>query len=84
MSQKRMLRKMCIEDIELDQSTNEVYLWHGLPASSVPMVAHSGLDERIANCKGFYGAGIYLMDQWCKAQRSESRQHRAENFQVSV
>ena len=32
-----------------------------------------GLDERIANCKGLYGAGIYLTDQWCKAKLCMSK-----------
>jgi len=56
-----------LEFAELDAQANEVFLWHGLPAANVPMVANCGLDERIANCKGLYGAGIYLTDEWCKA-----------------
>jgi len=60
-------RNLLVGDLTLDNVTNEVFLWHGLPSENVPMVAHSGLDERIANCKGLYGAGIYLTDQWCKA-----------------
>jgi len=60
-------RRIQVGDVRLDDTSHEVFLWHGLPAARVPVVAHSGLDERIANCRGLYGAGIYLTDQWCKA-----------------
>lgn len=66
-SRSLVSREIEVADSQLDDISNEVYLWHGLPAGNVPMVAYSGLDERIANCKGLYGAGIYLTDQWCKA-----------------
>jgi len=60
-------RNINVPEVVLDDKTNEIFLWHGLPAENVPMVANAGLDERIANCKGLYGAGIYLTDHWCKA-----------------
>jgi len=56
-----------LPDSSLDHASNEVYLWHGLPASKVPVVAKGHLDNRMANCRGLYGDGIYLTDQWCKA-----------------
>ena len=56
-----------LEHIELDEMANELFLFHGLPTSTVPMVANSGFDERVAKTRGLYGAGIYLTDKWCKA-----------------
>jgi hypothetical protein len=60
-------RELTVEDARLDEDTNEVLLWHGLPADLVDTVATSGLDDRVSSPQGLYGVGTYLTDQWCKA-----------------
>merc|ERR1711865_875548 len=40
-------RKVEIGDVQLDNSTNEVFLWHGLPAEKVQIVTNAGFDERV-------------------------------------
>lgn len=64
---RHVARSIQLSDARLDDVANEVFLWYGLPAANVPVIANAGLDERVASCNGLYGSGIYLTDQWCKA-----------------
>ena len=42
----------------LDDSVNEVHLWHGCQNSVAQQIAEKGFEQRDASPKGLYGMGI--------------------------
>jgi hypothetical protein len=54
----------------LDQDINELLLFHGTPTEvKGRTIANQGLDPRVGNLGGLYGAGSYFADSSCKSNQ---------------
>ena len=54
---------------------DELLLFHGTSEAIALTIAEHGFDERMANDRGFYGAGSYFADRSCKSHQYAS-QHK--------
>ena len=54
---------------ELVDDVNEFYLFHGTSSTKAAIIAEHGLDERVANLRGLYGAGSYFACNACKSHQ---------------
>lgn len=46
---------------------NEVLVWHGTRAENVDVIAKAGMDERVCQLDGMFGAGLYFAQEACKS-----------------
>lgn len=71
----------CLKRRSLDESLNEVYLWHGTRQLNVEHILQDGFDERVCSLTGMFGAGLYFAEDSCKSGQyaeksiSSSRSH---------
>eukprot|EP00961_Rhodomonas_salina_P125928 1696749-Rhodomonas_salina.1 len=57
-----------LPDVDLDENVNELFLFHGTSTLKVgKLIAEQGMDNRVADDKGLYGAGCYFADWSCKS-----------------
>ncbi|EKX36295.1 hypothetical protein GUITHDRAFT_155278 [Guillardia theta CCMP2712] len=54
-------------ELKRDTESNEVFLFHGTKAHSVDCIIDGGLDERVGNLGGSFGAGIYFAENSSKS-----------------
>jgi len=50
-----------------NKSCNEVLLWHGTRREHVETICKAGMDERVCNLNGMFGAGLYFAEDSCKS-----------------
>jgi len=51
----------------LNESLNEVFLWHGSSLAKIDSILEDGFDERISNLGGMLGGGVYFAEDSCKS-----------------
>jgi hypothetical protein len=60
---------------------NEVLLWHGTKYANVDAIYKAGMDERVCQLHGMFGAGLYFAESSCKAgQYAERDMHGSSWF----
>lgn len=63
----------CLQARSLDSSINEVFLWHGTTFNNIDIIAKDGMDERVCNLDGMFGAGLYFATDSCKSGQYAAR-----------
>eukprot|EP00960_Hanusia_phi_P016326 481512-Hanusia_phi.AAC.1 len=62
--------------LQRDTESNEVFLFHGTKANFVDSIVDGGLDERVGNLNGMFGAGIYFAEDASKSAGFCSPNHQ--------
>lgn len=81
--QPRVPECMYPEGVEIDESMNEVYLWHATKHNTVDTIINEGFDERVCNLGGLFGAGVYFAEESCKSGQYASKHQGTHFFFVS-
>jgi hypothetical protein len=55
--------------LKLQPAANEVLLFHGTKKRSAQVIHEQGFDERVANDRGLFGAGVYFADDALKSHQ---------------
>lgn len=64
----------------LDGGLNEALLWHGTAEQNIEIIAKAGMDERVCNLGGMFGAGLYFAQDSCKSGQYAMRGARGTNW----
>eukprot|EP00931_Biecheleriopsis_adriatica_P061156 TRINITY_DN3676_c0_g1_i1.p1 TRINITY_DN3676_c0_g1~~TRINITY_DN3676_c0_g1_i1.p1 ORF type:complete len:838 (+),score=166.78 TRINITY_DN3676_c0_g1_i1:79-2592(+) len=59
---------------------NEVFLWHGTRHQNIDIICKAGMDERVCQLSGMFGAGIYFAQDSCKSGQYAQRDSRGSRW----